>query len=119
MDDAMRLSGFLVMPAEIEDTLKGIDGVADAQVVSVNVDGKMRCAAFVIPAPDASINADGLIAETSRLMAPYKVPARVWFVDSFPVTQSANGMKIQRSSLRRMADGRLAAETPVRTGHGG
>lgn len=119
MDDAMRLSGFLVMPAEIEDTLKGIDGVADAQVVSVNVDGKMRCAAFVIPAPDASIDADGLIAETSRLMAPYKVPARVWFVDSFPVTQSANGMKIQRSSLRRMADGRLAAETPVRTGHGG
>jgi len=31
------------------------------------------------------------------------VPARVWFLDAFPVTESANGIKIQRAKLREMA----------------
>jgi fatty-acyl-CoA synthase len=36
------------------------------------------------------------------------VPARVWFVERFPVTESANGVKIQRAKLREMALERLA-----------
>jgi fatty-acyl-CoA synthase len=43
-------------------------------------------------------------------MVAYKVPARVWFVEVFPVTESANGTKIQRSKLRDTAMARLAAE---------
>lgn len=41
-------------------------------------------------------------------MAAFKVPARVWFVDVFPVTHSANGDKVQRAKLREMAAARLA-----------
>jgi fatty-acyl-CoA synthase len=36
-------------------------------------------------------------------MAGYKVPRKVLFIDAFPVTNSANGEKIQRERLRRMA----------------
>lgn len=110
IDDAMRLSGFLVNPGEIEDVLKGIEGVKDAQVISVTLDGKLRSAAFIIPAPGASPDPSNVIAEAGRLMATFKVPARVWVVEQFPVTESANGMKIQRAQLRKMAAERLETE---------
>jgi fatty-acyl-CoA synthase len=109
--DAMRLAGFLVSPLEIEDTLKRLAGVADVQVVAVEISGRTRCVAFVIPGTPALREAD-LLAEAARRMAAFKVPARVWFVDRFPTTQSANGVKIQRGKLREMALERLRA-TPA------
>jgi fatty-acyl-CoA synthase len=48
-------------------------------------------------------------------MATYKVPARIWFVEEFPVTVSANGTKIQRGVLREMARTRLAAQGAARS----
>src|SRR5690606_17878947 len=59
--DAIRLSGFLVDPAEIEDALKTIDGVADAQVVGVEEVGKTRPVAFVITKEGATVREDALI----------------------------------------------------------
>jgi fatty-acyl-CoA synthase len=105
--DAMRLSGFLVSPLEIEDALKQLPGVADVQVVAVEISGQARCAAFVIPAGPEAPRAADLVAAASRRMAAFKVPARVWFVREFPVTMSANGVKIQRAKLREMALERL------------
>ena len=103
----MRLGGFLVSPLEIEDALKALPGVADVQVVAVEIGGQSRCVAFVIPGRDAPRESD-VIAAAGRRMAAFKVPARVWFVGEFPVTQSANGVKIQRAKLREMALARLA-----------
>ena len=37
-------------------------------------------------------------------MAKFKVPMRIFALDEFPTTQSANGTKIQRAALRRMAE---------------
>jgi fatty-acyl-CoA synthase len=104
--DAMRLGGFLVSPLEIEDALKGLPGVADVQVVAVEIGGQPRCVAFVIPEKEAPREPD-VLAAAGRKMAAFKVPARVWFVSEFPVTQSANGVKIQRAKLREMALARL------------
>jgi len=36
-------------------------------------------------------------------MANYKVPARIFSVEAFPVTPSANGNKIQKNKLRDSA----------------
>ena len=36
-------------------------------------------------------------------MASFKVPIGVQLLDEFPVTESANGIKIQKSRLREMA----------------
>ena len=105
--DAMRLGGFLVGPGEIEDELKSCDGVADAQVVSVDLKGQSRCVAFVIPKAGACPSEDALIAHLRNRLAGYKVPARVFFIDAFPVADSANGVKIQRAKLRAMAMERI------------
>ncbi|MBR0985125.1 AMP-binding protein [Bradyrhizobium liaoningense] len=107
--DAMRLGGFLVAPGEIEDELKSCPGVADAQVVAVDLKGQARCVAFVIPAREPPMQ-ETLIARLRERLAGYKVPARIYLVDAFPVTDSANGVKIQRARLRAMAMERIAAE---------
>jgi fatty-acyl-CoA synthase len=107
--DAMRLGGFLVAPGEIEDELKSCPGVADAQVVAVDLKGQARCVAFVIPGKEPPQQA----ALTTRLrerLAGYKIPARIYLVEAFPVTDSANGVKIQRARLRTMAMERIAVE---------
>jgi len=109
-DDAVRLAGFLVNPVEIEDPIKTLAGVADVQVVAVPVDGRQRSVAFVIAEPGSARDGASLIAAASGLMAPYRAPARVWFVDAFPSTEGANGTKVQRGRLREMALARLAAE---------
>ena len=106
--DAMRLGGFLVGPGEIEDELKACEGVADAQVVAIDIGTQTRCAAFVIVKPGATPQEAELIAHVRARLAGYKVPARISFIDAFPVTDSANGVKIQRAKLRAMAIERIA-----------
>ncbi|WP_439408702.1 AMP-binding protein [Bradyrhizobium sp. DASA03076] len=107
--DAMRLGGFLVAPGEIEDELKSCAGVADAQVVAVDLKGQARCVAFVIAA-GAPPRQEVLTARLRERLAGYKIPARIYVVDAFPVTDSANGVKIQRAKLRTIAMERIAAE---------
>jgi fatty-acyl-CoA synthase len=107
--DAMRLGGFLVAPGEIEDELKSCEGVTDAQVVAVDLKGQARCVAFVIATREPP-RQDALIARLRERLAGYKVPARLYFIEAFPVTDSANGVKIQRARLRAMAMERIAAE---------
>ncbi|TAN29515.1 MAG: acyl-CoA synthetase [Castellaniella sp.] len=102
--DAMRLAGYLVSPVEIEDVLKDQAGIADAQVVSVDLDGKRCCVAFVtMRQAGAKPDEDALKTAVRATLAPFKVPARIWSVDAFPTTQSANGVKIQRAKLRDLA----------------
>jgi len=108
MGDAIRLGGFLVNPVEIEAVLKRLDSVADAQVVAVEIEGRLRVVAFVIPRPGCMPAEADLIAQMAAQTASFKVPARIWFVDQYPVTQSSNGVKTQRNKLRDMAIERLA-----------
>jgi fatty-acyl-CoA synthase len=108
--DAMRLGGFLVAPGEIEDELKSRAGVSDAQVVEIDLNGQARCVAFVIADDLVAAEAAPLLAHLRKRLAAYKVPARIFFVDAFPVTESANGVKVQRGRLRAMAMERIANE---------
>jgi len=108
--DAIRLGGYLVAPADIEEVLKAAPGVAAAQVVAVDIGAKTRAVAFVIARPGATVDAAAVIDRAAAHMAAFKVPARVWTVDAFPVVDSANGTKIQRNRLREMALQRIAAE---------
>jgi fatty-acyl-CoA synthase len=112
--DAIRLGGFLVNPVEIEDALGELDGVADAAVIAVEMDGQTRCVAFVAPEPGARLEEPALIAAARERMAGFKVPARIWVLDALPVTTSANGAKVQRAKLREMAMERLAASPQPR-----
>lgn len=111
--DAIRLGGYLVAPAEIEEVVKALPGIGGAQVVALDIGGKARAVAFLVAdaAAGAAVPpADAVIAHVKARLAAFKVPARVWVLDAFPVVLSANGTKIQRHKLREMAAQRLAAE---------
>ncbi|PLC55531.1 acyl-CoA synthetase [Pollutimonas nitritireducens] len=108
--DALRLGGFLVNPVEIEDALIMQHGVRNAQVVGVDLNGQARCAAFVLAEPGKVLQEQALIDGVAAMLAAFKVPVRVWILDDYPVTQGANGEKIQRGKLREMAMQRLAQE---------
>lgn len=108
--DAIRLGGFLVDPAEIEEVLKTLPGVADAQVVAVERDGKLCPVAFVTRAARGGFDEASVLAAAAERLAAFKRPVRVFALDAFPVTQSANGMKVQRAKLRDMAAELLAAD---------
>jgi fatty-acyl-CoA synthase len=86
--------------------LKRVAGVADVQVVGVEIAGQPRCVAFVV---GTGVTEKRILSTAKERLAAFKVPARVWFVERFPVTESANGVKIQRARLREMALERLAA----------
>ena len=103
LGDALRLSGFLVSPAEIEGVLQEHPGVAGAQVVGVETPAGTRAFAFVIAAPGAAFDEQALIAHCAGRIAKFKVPVRVQPIDAFPVTPGANATKIQKAKLRELA----------------
>jgi fatty-acyl-CoA synthase len=109
MGDVLRLGGYLVSPAEIEGELKTHPSVAGAQVVSTPTPGGERAVAFVIPQSGITLECEDVRAHCARRLARYKVPAKVVTLDEFPVTVSANGIKIQRTRLRELAAGLLVA----------
>ena len=108
MGDAMRLGGFLVSPAEIEGQLNEHPAVRGAQVVEVDTERGPRPVAFVVPGAEGGFDEEALREHCGRSLARFKVPARIFAVDEFPTTMSANGTKIRRTELRRMAEARLA-----------
>lgn len=107
MGDALRLGGFLVNPLEIEAHLMGHPMVGDVQVVAAAGREGVRAVAFVVPAEGAGFDEQAVIAHARAGLANYKTPARVFTVEAFPTTPSANGPKIQRHRLRQMAEERL------------
>jgi fatty-acyl-CoA synthase len=108
--DVLRLAGFLVEPREIEHFIELLDGVAAAQVVEVRTDRGARVVAFTIPVAGAEVAEADVVEHCAASLAKYKVPVRVFTVDSFPRTSSANGEKVQRGKLRELAN-HLMSET--------
>jgi len=106
-DDMLKISGQWVSPAEIEEEVLAVEGVADAAVVGrEDGDGLTRLALFVVPADGAGAAGSGEgIAEAIRsrltgLLAVYKCPRRVHLVSEIPRTATG---KVQRYKLREAA----------------
>ncbi|GAA5232023.1 AMP-binding protein [Verticiella sediminum] len=102
--DALRLNGFLVHPAEIEQQIAALPGVAAAQAVGVEYEGRTVVVAFVVAREgEAPPDEAAMIAQCARHLARYKTPRRIALLDAFPVVQSANSNKVQRHRLQEMA----------------
>ena len=114
MGDTLRLAGFLTAPSEIEAHVETHPSVAGCQVVGVATPRGPRAFAFVRPADD-SYDETALLGWCRETMANYKVPVRAAPIDAFPVTHSANGTKIQKAELRRMAEALEADAASVRS----
>ena len=109
MGDTLRLGGFLVAPAEIEELLQEHPAVQACQIVGVQVKDAIRPVAFVTQRRNGVAKEAELIAYAAERVAKYKVPVRVFVMDEFPTTPSANGTKIQKGKLREIAQVKLAS----------
>jgi len=103
LGDALRLSGFLVSPAQIESVIAEFEGIAACQVVGLETAGEMKPYAFVTCVPGTRFNEGEVLAFARSRMARYKSPARIVCLDQFPTVQSANAIKVQKAKLREMA----------------
>ncbi len=90
-----------VYPAEVEQALYRLPGVAEAAVVGIPDErwGEVG-RAYVVTRPDAELDADAVRHHCSEQLAGYKVPAEVTFVDELP--RNATG-KILKHELRAQA----------------
>tara|TARA_R110000772_G_scaffold54227_1_gene123804 strand:+ start:88329 stop:89912 length:1584 start_codon:yes stop_codon:yes gene_type:complete len=102
--DMFIVGGFNCYPAEIENSLHSMPGVARAAVIGVPDErmGEVACA-WIVPAPGAALDEAAVIAWARENMANYKVPRFVRFVEELPMNA---GGKVLKNELRQ----RMAAE---------
>ncbi|MGZ5122523.1 MAG: AMP-binding protein, partial [Burkholderiales bacterium] len=113
MGDTLRLSGFLVSPAQIEEVVSENPAVASCQVVGVELAEALRPIAFVVLAPGATFDEAAILEHCRHRMARYKVPHRVFSLECFPTTQGPNGVKVRKEALREL--GRSLIPQPQQT----
>jgi fatty-acyl-CoA synthase len=92
--------GYNVFPRELEDVLRTHPGVDDACVIGVPNEllGELICAC-VIPVEGAIVTGDELREYCQEQLPDYKVPDRVRFFDTFPLTGSG---KVKRRELAQV-----------------
>ena len=101
--ELIKVKGFQVAPAELEALLLDHSQITDAAVVGLPDDesGEVPLA-FVVAAPDATIDEEAVKAFVADQVATYKRLGEVRFTDAIP--KSASG-KILRRELRTSIEG--------------
>ncbi len=100
LKDMYICGGFNVYPAEIEQVLARLDGVAEAAVIGVPDErlgevGK----AFIVVKPGVNIDEAAVIAYTREHLANFKTPRSVVFLDVLPRNP---GGKVVKPQLREL-----------------
>jgi acyl-CoA synthetase (AMP-forming)/AMP-acid ligase II len=100
LKDMYICGGFNVYPAEIEQVIARLDGVADSAVIGVP-DGRLGEVgkAFVVLKPGAELDEQAVIAYTREHLANFKTPRSVAFIDVLPRNP---GGKVVKPQLREM-----------------
>ena len=99
LGDDYKSRGFNVSPSEIEAVLLTHPGVREAAVVGIpHPTHGFVGAAFVVASPATPSTEAELVAYMAERLASYKVPARVCYVDEFPLTEGTG--KVQKFKLR-------------------
>ncbi|GAC1395504.1 MAG: FadD3 family acyl-CoA ligase [Mycobacterium sp.] len=101
--DVVVVGGFNVYPVEVERMLSAHPDVAEIAVTGMP-DPRMGeiPVAFVVLRPTASLTADDFITWAATIIANFKVPRRVLFVDALPRNAS---MKVRKNELRALMSG--------------
>ena len=105
-DDIIVSSGYNISGAEVEGVLLEHPSVAHCAVIGVPDEARgMIVKAFVVPVAPGEAGPDLALAlrdHVKRVLAPYKYPRAVEFLDALPLTTTG---KIQRSALRAREGG--------------
>ena len=100
LKDMYICGGFNVYPAEIEQALARLEGVADVAVIGVADERLGEVGrAFIVRRPGATIDEDAVIAHSREHLANFKAPRSVVFIDALP--RNAGG-KVVKPTLREM-----------------
>ncbi|MGO9349929.1 MAG: 3-((3aS,4S,7aS)-7a-methyl-1,5-dioxo-octahydro-1H-inden-4-yl)propanoate--CoA ligase FadD3 [Mycobacterium sp.] len=101
LKDMYICGGFNVYPAEIEQVLARLDGVADAAVIGVPDQRLGEVGrAFVVTRPGSELDEESVIAYTREHLANFKAPRSVRFVEALPCNA---GGKVVKPELRELA----------------
>jgi acyl-CoA synthetase (AMP-forming)/AMP-acid ligase II len=101
LKDMYICGGFNVYPAEVEQVLARLDGVADVAVIGVPDERLGEVGrAFVVTRPGANLDEQSVIAYTREHLANFKAPRSVRFVDALPRNP---GGKVVKPQLRELA----------------
>jgi acyl-CoA synthetase (AMP-forming)/AMP-acid ligase II len=94
LKDMYICGGFNVYPAEVEQVLARLEGVAEAAVVGVP-DGRLGEVgrAYLVPGPGCTLDAEAVLAWCRPRLANYKLPRQVVFRDSLPRNPSGKTLK--------------------------
>jgi malonyl-CoA/methylmalonyl-CoA synthetase len=96
--DLIISGGYNVYPAEVEDCINQMPGVAESAVVGVpHPDFGEAVIAIVVPKPGAAIDGEATIAALKGRIANFKVPKRVFVQPELPRNQMG---KVQKRALR-------------------
>ena len=100
LKDMYICGGFNVYPAEIEQALARLDGVAEAAVIGVSDERLGEVGrAFIVRRAGADLDEEAVIAYTRKHLANFKAPRSVVFLDALP--RNAGG-KVVKPTLRGM-----------------
>lgn len=102
--------GFNVYPREVEDRLHAHPAVLDVAVVGLpdEILGEVSCAC-IVPVEGAIVTGEEIKDFCREVLADYKVPDLVRFLDSFPMTGSG---KVRRVELARMISAEESSRRP-------
>jgi fatty-acyl-CoA synthase len=102
--------GFNVYPREVEDRLHAHPAVLDVAIVGLpdEVLGEVACAC-IVPVEGAIVTGEEIKDFCREVLADYKVPDLVRFLDSFPMTGSG---KVRRVELARMISAEESSRRP-------
>jgi crotonobetaine/carnitine-CoA ligase len=99
--DMIKRSGFNVAGAEVERVIREIPGVLDVVVVGTpDVIREEAIVAFVVAETPGAVQEDQVFEQCARMLADYKRPQFVEFLDALPVNFIG---KVERNLLRELA----------------
>lgn len=100
--DMLKVGGFNVYPAEVEEVLARQPGIAEVIVIGVP-DARLAeiPVAWVLPRAGTKLTAEDVISFARDSMAPYKVPRHVRFYEpgELPVTTNLKVRKVQLQEI--------------------
>jgi fatty-acyl-CoA synthase len=99
-DDMIVSGGENVFPAEIEELVSALEGVADAAIIGVDdPEFGQRLKAYVVPREGAKLTEADVKDHVKRNLARYKVPRDVEFIDELP--RNSTGKVLKRELVAR------------------
>ena len=95
--DLIVVSGFKVVPNEVEDVLVAHPGISEAAVIGVPDERSGEAVKLFVVRSDPALTEEDVIAHCRQNLAAYKIPHQIEFRDELP---KSNVGKILRRALR-------------------